>query len=73
VAKQPSEQKRVQDFLTALATNSELLLEFIKYPDRVLKENKILKKTDQEHIRNLLALEVAKKLLVVQGHAFIHW
>jgi hypothetical protein len=63
---------RVQDFLTRLATDPELLLEFINYPDRVLEAHKIREK-DRVDVRNLLALEVAKKLLVVPTAAYVHW
>jgi hypothetical protein len=71
MAKQPA--KHVQLFLTSLATDSDLLLEFIKNPDRVLQEHEIRDKTTQEQIKNLLAIEVAKKLLVVPKAIFIHW
>ena len=70
MAKQRSNQ--VQTFLTRLATESELLLEFIKYPDRVLKAHNIRDKTTREQIKNLLALEVAKRL-VAYNVGFVHW
>jgi hypothetical protein len=68
-------EKLVKNFLTSLATDHELLLEFIKDPDRVLNRHKIRDKATKESIRNLLALEISKKLLVVPAYAssFVHW
>jgi hypothetical protein len=61
VAKQRS--KLVQALLTSLATDPELLMEFIKTPDRVLDEFNIQEPAMRQQIRNLLALEITKKLL----------
>ena len=68
-----NEEKLVQEFLTALATEPQLLVDFIKDPDGVLEEYKIRRKETKERIRLLLALEVAKQLLVVPTAAFVHW
>jgi hypothetical protein len=74
VAKKPSnEEQRVQRFLTALATDPMLLVDFIKDPDGVLEKHEIKRKETKERIRLLLALEVAKQLLVVPTAAFVHW
>jgi hypothetical protein len=71
VAKQRS--KLVQALLTTLATDPELLMEFIKTPDRVLDEFNIEEPAMRQQIRNHLALEVAKKILAVPCAAYIHW
>jgi hypothetical protein len=74
VATQPSkEEKLVQSFLTLLATDPKLLVDFIKDPDGVLEQHKIRRKETKDRIRLLLALEVAKQLLVVPTAAFVHW
>jgi len=74
VAKRASnEEKLVQEFLTALATDPKLLVAFIKDPDGVLEKHKISRQETKERIRLLLALEVAKQLLVVPTAAFVHW
>jgi len=46
---------------------------FIKDPDYVMKTHSIRGKRTRQQIRNLLALEVAKRLLVVPFASFIHW
>jgi hypothetical protein len=71
VANQPSNLVQ-QALLTSLATNPEALVEFMKDPDRVLDDFGITDPTTRVHIRSLLALEVAKKLLVVPTALFIH-
>jgi hypothetical protein len=71
VAKQNA--KRMQDFLTLLATDPNVLLAFIRNPEDVLKEHNIRDAETQALIRNMLALEVAKKMAVWPVAAFIHW
>jgi hypothetical protein len=71
VAKQPSDLV-VQALLKSLATDSEVHVEFMKDPDRVLDQFGITDPTTRMQLRNHLALEVAKKLLVVPGALFVH-
>jgi hypothetical protein len=73
VAKKSSNKDPVQNFLTDLATQPGVLLDFIKDPVATLRRYGIRDSADIEHISNLVALEVSKKLMVVQDHAFIHW
>jgi hypothetical protein len=66
---QPSPQ--VTTFLGRLATDPDLLVRFITNPD-VLLTMEQFDLGDKEFIRNTVALEVAKKL-VVHPAAYIHW
>jgi hypothetical protein len=67
VANQLSQQ--VKDFLKLLATDADLLRRFIINPDAELQQ---FGDKDKETIRNSVALEVAKRL-VVHPSAYIHW
>jgi hypothetical protein len=75
MAKQPSKrnQERLQSFLTLLATDPNKLLAFIKDPESVLEEHNFKDPTTKALIRNMLALEVAKKMAVWPVAAYIHW
>jgi hypothetical protein len=64
--------KQVKDFLSKLASSPQMLVDFIKDPDGVLKANKIRNPATREHIRKLLAVEVARQILVSPA-AFVHW
>lgn len=68
----PQPTKKTKQFLTDLGSDADLLVRFIKNPDDVMKTAKIPPK-DREYIRNCLALEVAKKVLVCPVAYFVHW
>ncbi len=65
--------KRTQEFLTLLATDPNVLLAFIKNPEKVLEDHRIQDPATQALIRGMLALEVAKKMVVFPVAAYIHW
>jgi hypothetical protein len=62
----------VQKLLKDLATDSDLLLRFIKDPEGVMKEGKIPKEA-RMFIRNCLALEVSKRILICPDTYHVHW
>ena len=55
-------KQRLRALVTSLATDAELLMEFIKNPDRVLDEFNIEEPMRQQ-IKNATWLEITKKLL----------
>ena len=52
--------------------NPQTLLDFIKHPENIMGDRSIPEK-EQVLIRNWLALEIAKKLVVVPSAYFVHW
>lgn len=71
MAKQPQNQE--QTLLTDLATKAEVLHSFILDPEAVMKKYNIRDKHTRDKIRNTLALEVAKKLVVYPSGGLLHW
>jgi hypothetical protein len=61
-----------QRLLTDLGTNPSVLGEFIQHPDSVIKQYGITTQ-EADSIKNLLAVEVAKRLVVYDHAMHIHW
>lgn len=58
--------------LKDLGTNPETLAEFIKHPNAVMKGRKI-PEAEQTYLRNTVALEVAKKMIISPEAVHVHW
>jgi hypothetical protein len=59
-------------FLKELATNPDALMEFIKHPDRAMNE-RVIPEIEQTYIKNCVALEVSKKMIVCPDAVHVHW
>ena len=62
----------VQRLLGDLASDPTVLGQFIQHPDRVIQQYGI-KKEEADSVKNLLAVEVAKRLVVYDDDMHIHW
>jgi hypothetical protein len=71
VAKQTS-KALAKKFLTELATDPEKLASFINDPEGAMEARRIPKE-DRAFIRNVVALEVAKKLVVIPEAFHVHF
>jgi hypothetical protein len=64
--------QNVQKLLTKLGSDPDVLGSFIQNPDSVIKKNRIDRAT-ADSIKNLLAVEVARRLVVYDSSMHIHW
>jgi hypothetical protein len=74
MARQPSKKvsSATKKFLKDLATDAQTLLDFIKNPEDAMGNRNIPAK-EQLLIRNWLALEIAKKLVIAPSAFYVHW